>query len=260
MRNAAARGRQAKHYYTAEWWNRQSRNKQPNLGSGFTLQHNPAIVLGVRTSGTADPVRFDAVGISESLVQTTDPDDDVELLSSIAVGLDTDDFTNDDVGIVQGPLPETGDSAKVVTTGLTWARIYVNSDSDDFVTVVSNRLETDSSGIGRIIQRHTDWAETETHYGLILLRGGGSGNSYVHAKTPVAGIPAKSGTGESGSPYVYGSATCDLIDPSTGLRYSPNRTRTIKNQVNVAIPGEIEVGACEGSDGNFYIVVGDCST
>lgn len=79
----------------------------------------------------------------------------------------------------------------------------------------------------------------------------------VQVKTPAGGIPAATGTGETGDAYVDGSATCDLIDPTTGLRFSPNRTETVYNQVNVALGGNLRYGLVRRS-GKWYVDVGDC--
>lgn len=75
--------------------------------------------------------------------------------------------------------------------------------------------------------------------------------------TRTGGIAARTTTSR---PHVFPHATCDLIDPSTGDHYSPNREVEVYNSTKIAINHVVDM-VRQGkvtAEGLYFIDVDDC--
>lgn len=89
----------------------------------------------------------------------------------------------------------------------------------------------------------------------VEMVGGGGGDAILFI-TRTGGIAARSTTT---LPHTFPSATVDLLDPSTGNLYSPNRTAEVHNSTTIAI-AHVAYRPHQGKKiGNRYFVdVDDC--
>lgn len=75
------------------------------------------------------------------------------------------------------------------------------------------------------------------------------------AVTPTGGIPGRTGSGTSGDPWVWGSALCNPVNVSTGIKSS--ETITVYNCVESEIDGD-EVIQWKLIGGKAFVDVEDC--
>jgi hypothetical protein len=77
-------------------------------------------------------------------------------------------------------------------------------------------------------------------------------STVVHAKTPLAGIPARSG-------LTMGSALCDLFDcNSSGALVDSLKNITVYNMASSGVAGNKQIIAAKNSAGLYVCIVEDC--
>ena len=87
-------------------------------------------------------------------------------------------------------------------------------------------------------------------------RAGAIGGSGVLFTTRTGGIAARTTTA---LPHTFPGAMCDLIDPTTGDHYSPNREAEIFNSTSIAIAHvAARVHQAKSIEGWYFIDVDDC--
>lgn len=255
MRKTAKKGDKRREIYTASLYNKLS--KGPLLRTGIpslTSAFNSIVVNGTRTAGSAAK-RFDAVGITGIMSSFTDIGDLDEILGSNAVNFSSDTLDLETIGIALAPTPEIGDPSPVLINGLCWIRCLVKDVNDTHVDIEADEAITSSSGMF-IVDKAPDWVVEEWNYALVLFRGGKSGDC-VTVKTPTDGVDAASGDGTSGNPYIYGTASCDLINPLTRQVYDPTKKQAVVNIVDVKIGGDV-IAKAEKVGADYIIDVAGC--
>lgn len=74
----------------------------------------------------------------------------------------------------------------------------------------------------------------------------------VHAKSPLGGIPARSG-------LTMGSATCDLFScNSSGVLVDSGTNITVYNMASGAVAGDVQIVAAKNDAGLYVCIVEDC--
>jgi hypothetical protein len=89
----------------------------------------------------------------------------------------------------------------------------------------------------------------------VYVQAVGGGGSAILAITPVGGI---AGRATGSVPHTFPSATCDLIDASTGDYYDPNETEVIYNSTSITIDADHIIQA-KMINGRYFVDVDDCS-
>lgn len=94
------------------------------------------------------------------------------------------------------------------------------------------------------------WYPNDDYYPV-----GDGGQQNLLAFTPTGGINARTTTT---FPHTFPSATCELVDPVTGDRYSPTRTAVIYNSTKIPISGSSIIQA-KPIGPRYFVDVDDCS-
>ena len=232
---------------TASWFNEQNKRRtQAKPNSIVHIPENPVKVGCIASSGiTLD--RFEAANIVAPAIPYEDFDGDAVQYSTVAVKVN-DTLVENKWGIVQGPCTQDNPS-KLVVLGITWA-LFTYTDGHTHVDIVGGALTSGTSGKGIILSAPEEAGKP----GLILIRGGGGGESAaITIKTPEGGIPACTGSG----PYTYGSATCKLVTTSGGTGTLTDTDQVVYNIVNQEIAGNV-LAKAELVTGSYIIDVASC--
>lgn len=232
---------------TASWFNEQNKRRtQAKPNSIVHIPENPVKVGCIASSGiTLD--RFEAANIVAPAIPYEDFDGNAVQYSTVAVKVN-DTLTENKWGIVQGPCTQDNPS-KLVVLGITWA-LFDYTDGHTHVDIVGGALTSGTSGKGIILSAPEEAGKP----GLILIRGGGGGDSdAITIKTPEGGIPACTGTG----PWNYGSATCKIVTTSAGTGTLTSTDQVVYNIVNQEIAGNV-IGKAELVSGSYIIDVASC--
>jgi hypothetical protein len=189
------------------------------------------VVVKVKNVSGSDRSRWDCMALGDT--RFTIGDDGEE---SVIFEVDTaaDDETP---AILQEPIAD-GKFGDALIFGYTLARIADANAATDLrgtPNATDHNLSASSDGPVQILAAPSTSADSVRP----VIIGAGAELGTGLAETPSGGIPARTGAGTAGDPWVWGSATCTVIDPVTGEKGTD--TLVIKNMVDSAIGGDEQI-------------------
>ncbi|GAB5404294.1 MAG: hypothetical protein Aurels2KO_25250 [Aureliella sp.] len=205
-------------------------------GAGFNADRTfgakpQGVVVKVKNTSGSDRSRWDCMSLGDT--RFTIGDDGEE-----SVVFEVETAASDKTpAILQEPIADNkfGDA---LIFGYTLARIKTASAATDLrgtPNATDHNLSASSDGPVQILAAPSTSADSLRP----VIIGAAAALATGLAETPPGGIPGKTGSGTGADPWVWGSATCTVIDTVTGEKGAD--TLVIKNMVDSAIGGEEQI-------------------
>lgn len=205
-------------------------------------------IVGKNTSGN-DRSRFETMAV-DGITTSLETDGNVDLI------FDLKDADSSKPTAILVDSIEDGQFGQVILDGiLALALVGPGTTSHEYAIVdAANDRLTPQAAASSIRLLDSPSATVVKLIPVLLVAEGGSSAQVKLLKTPSGGIPAATGDGSSGTPYVWGSATCTEIDASGE---TTSDTLVVKNIVTDTIGGDVAIkAALVGSD--WIVDVASC--